>query len=262
MKFNLRSRVAAEFFGTAFLLTAVVGSGIMGERLAGGNVAMALLANSAGDGSGAGCAHSGAGANFGCALQSCGHPRGCDAERHRMARVARLRERSNHWSVRWRRSGSPDVWPACIFRFLPREKRRRSPLERIHRHLRPPGGDLGMRPQPLVRRVCRRLLHFRGLLVHRFYVLCQSRGDVGARSQRYLHRHSSTRRSCVYRRATGRCYSGQLRLSMVGSIGGQSREQGTGVIGAPTQKTSVLFQPAVTIYNPTDSGRRMESHCA
>jgi glycerol uptake facilitator-like aquaporin len=37
--------VAGEFVGTAFLLAAVVGSGIMGERLAGGNVAVALLAN-------------------------------------------------------------------------------------------------------------------------------------------------------------------------------------------------------------------------
>jgi len=45
MNFNLRSRVVAEFLGTAFLLAAVVGSGIMGERLAGGNVAIALLAN-------------------------------------------------------------------------------------------------------------------------------------------------------------------------------------------------------------------------
>ena len=39
-------RAAVEFLGTAFLLAAVVGSGIMGERLAGGNVAIALLANS------------------------------------------------------------------------------------------------------------------------------------------------------------------------------------------------------------------------
>ncbi len=38
-------RVVAEALGTAFLLAAVVGSGIMGERLAGGNVAIALLAN-------------------------------------------------------------------------------------------------------------------------------------------------------------------------------------------------------------------------
>ena len=37
--------VVAEFVGTALLLAAVVGYGIMGERLAGGNVAVALLAN-------------------------------------------------------------------------------------------------------------------------------------------------------------------------------------------------------------------------
>jgi glycerol uptake facilitator-like aquaporin len=45
MKFNLRARLVAEFLGTAFLVAAVVGSGIMGERLAGGNTAIALLAN-------------------------------------------------------------------------------------------------------------------------------------------------------------------------------------------------------------------------
>jgi glycerol uptake facilitator-like aquaporin len=38
-------RIAAEMVGTAFLLAAIIGSGIMGERLAGGNVAIALLAN-------------------------------------------------------------------------------------------------------------------------------------------------------------------------------------------------------------------------
>jgi glycerol uptake facilitator-like aquaporin len=38
-------RAVAEALGAAFLLAAVVGSGIMGERLAGGNVAVALLAN-------------------------------------------------------------------------------------------------------------------------------------------------------------------------------------------------------------------------
>ena len=45
MKFGLRARLTAEFLGSAFLVAAVVGSGIMGERLAGGNVAIALLAN-------------------------------------------------------------------------------------------------------------------------------------------------------------------------------------------------------------------------
>src|SRR5215831_19029982 len=37
--------IVAEFVGTALLLAAVVGSGIMGQQLAGGNVAIALLAN-------------------------------------------------------------------------------------------------------------------------------------------------------------------------------------------------------------------------
>lgn len=43
-------RTAGEALGTAFLLAAVVGSGIMGDRLAAGNVAVALLANTAATG--------------------------------------------------------------------------------------------------------------------------------------------------------------------------------------------------------------------
>lgn len=46
MKPNLARRLTAEALGTAILLATVIGSGIMGERLANGNVAIALLANS------------------------------------------------------------------------------------------------------------------------------------------------------------------------------------------------------------------------
>ena len=49
---DLVRRVVAELVGTTFLLAVVVGSGIMGERLAGGNVAIALLANSIATGCG------------------------------------------------------------------------------------------------------------------------------------------------------------------------------------------------------------------
>ena len=42
---DLSRRLGAEFIGTAFLLATVIGSGIMGERLSGGNVALALLGN-------------------------------------------------------------------------------------------------------------------------------------------------------------------------------------------------------------------------
>jgi len=44
---DLRTRLLAEALGTALLLAVVIGSGIMAERLAGGNVAVALLANTA-----------------------------------------------------------------------------------------------------------------------------------------------------------------------------------------------------------------------
>jgi glycerol uptake facilitator-like aquaporin len=47
---TLSRRLVAEGIATAFLLATVVGSGIMGERLAGGNVALALLVNTAATG--------------------------------------------------------------------------------------------------------------------------------------------------------------------------------------------------------------------
>ncbi|MEO7725961.1 MAG: MIP/aquaporin family protein [Burkholderiales bacterium] len=49
---SLTRRLVAEGLGTSFLLMIVIGSGIMGERLAGGNVALALLANSLATGCG------------------------------------------------------------------------------------------------------------------------------------------------------------------------------------------------------------------
>lgn len=42
---TLRERLTAEFVGTALLLATVVGSGIMAEKLSGGSVGLALLAN-------------------------------------------------------------------------------------------------------------------------------------------------------------------------------------------------------------------------
>src|SRR6478736_6918291 len=45
MRAKPTQRLLAEFLGTALLLAVVIGSGVMGERLAAGNVAIALLAN-------------------------------------------------------------------------------------------------------------------------------------------------------------------------------------------------------------------------
>ncbi|GAB3257356.1 MIP/aquaporin family protein [Chitinimonas naiadis] len=49
---DLRRRLFAEWLGTAFLLAVVVGSGIMAERLSGGNTGVALLANAIATGGG------------------------------------------------------------------------------------------------------------------------------------------------------------------------------------------------------------------
>ncbi len=50
--FSTTRRLAAEGLGTALLLAIVIGSGIMGERLAGGNIAVALLGNTLATGAG------------------------------------------------------------------------------------------------------------------------------------------------------------------------------------------------------------------
>ncbi|WP_137936719.1 MIP/aquaporin family protein [Chitinivorax sp. B] len=49
---DLKRRLFAEWLGTALLLAIIVGSGIMAERLAGGNIALALLANALATGAG------------------------------------------------------------------------------------------------------------------------------------------------------------------------------------------------------------------
>ena len=50
--FDLKRRLAAEALGTALLLAIVIGSGVMGERLSGGNAALALLGNTLATGAG------------------------------------------------------------------------------------------------------------------------------------------------------------------------------------------------------------------
>lgn len=51
-RFDLPRRLASEALGTALLLAIVIGSGIMGERLSGGNTALALLGNTLATGAG------------------------------------------------------------------------------------------------------------------------------------------------------------------------------------------------------------------
>ncbi len=54
MTAGIARQLVSEALGTALLLAIVIGSGIMGERLAGGNTAIALLGNTLATGAGLG----------------------------------------------------------------------------------------------------------------------------------------------------------------------------------------------------------------
>ena len=81
MPLDLMRRTVAEAVGTALLLAAVVGSGIMGDRLAGGNVAIALLANTVSTGAVLVALILALGPNLRRPLQSSGHTRRCLADK-------------------------------------------------------------------------------------------------------------------------------------------------------------------------------------
>ena len=84
----MKPELLAEFLGTALLLAVVVGSGIMGERLAGGNDAIALLANSLATGAGLYALIVTLGPVSGRAVQSGGQP---------LPRIARAAELGRGW---------------------------------------------------------------------------------------------------------------------------------------------------------------------
>ena len=72
----LMQRLVAEAVGTAFLLMAVVGSGIMAQRLSPGDVGLQLFRERGGNGVRADGAHLGVRPDFGGALQPGGHAGG------------------------------------------------------------------------------------------------------------------------------------------------------------------------------------------
>ncbi len=171
MKFDLRARVVSEFLGTAFLVAAVVGSGIMGERLAGGNVAIALLANTIATGA----ALVGliltfrpiSGAHFNPAVT-----------------LADAFEHGTPWKevptyiIAQCTGGIPGTGIAHLsfglrsFALLTRSEWTGARLKRIRRDLRTLVGNLGLLAFPLVCRTLRgRELHHGCLLVHCIHVL-------------------------------------------------------------------------------------------
>ena len=152
MRESLSRRVVSEGIGTAFLVAAIIGSGIMGDRLANRSGALALLANTVATG------------------------------------AALLR--STYWSG-WR-SGhcTPDVWIAADFYLASQPERRRTGIQRVCCNVRLDGRDLGMRSTALDGRAFRRCgLHHSRVLVHGFNIVCKSCGYHWKIIERYVFRN-------------------------------------------------------------------------
>jgi hypothetical protein len=150
MKSNLRVRIAAEFLGTGFLVSAVVGPGIMAERLSGGNVALTLLANTIATGAALVALVLAFGPISGAHLKP-------------VVSVADGMEGGLAWSETLPYEAfysGPSGWTGSI-------------TKRVRRDIWPTFCDLGMFPFRYYC-VCRGELHHGSLLVHGVYVLRES----------------------------------------------------------------------------------------
>jgi protein-tyrosine-phosphatase len=220
--------VVAEALGTAFLLTVVIGSGIMGERLAGGNVAIALLANALATGAGLVALiltfGSISGAHFNPAVSIADASQGGLPWREVPAYVvAQVAAAFVGVALAHFMFGLPAFSAFC---FNPRSGGLSAGRERVRRDIRPAGDNLGLRPTKAVGcAVRRRRLHHCRVLVYVFNFLREPCCDARARRKRYVCRHTTGRRAWVrcgtaYRRG---CRNRLVSLARSIIAGGGSR---------------------------------------
>ncbi len=176
---SLVRRAVAEGVGTALLLATVVGSGIMGERLAGGNVAVALLANTLATG-----------AVLVALILTFAPLSG--AQLNPAVTLAFAWERRLPWrdvpaylgaqvlgAFLGVAIGTPDVRPSGLLALPAGPTRPVASAQRVRRDLRTAFCDLGVLPTSLDRGAVRgRGIHHRGLLVHGIDVVRQPGRDA------------------------------------------------------------------------------------
>ena len=182
-------KLVAEFLGTALLLAAVVGSGIMGERLAQGNVALALLANTLA-----------AGATLAALILTFGPISG--SHLNPVVTLADAALGGLPWKqvpgyVVAQLSGALigvltalqcSPYPCTPF---PITLAPASPNPSvIHSYLRSARRDLGLRPLPAVcRPLCSRRVHHRRILVHSVHFIRQSSRNNRPFVDGHIRRH-------------------------------------------------------------------------
>ena len=187
------------------LLAAVVGSGIMADRLAGGNQAIALLANTIATGAALivliltfGPI---SGAHFNPAVTVADASQGGP----RVARRSRLRRcpdcRRGTWCV-----GSPShVSRAGIHAVAARAKRAGTDVQRVRGYVWTSLGDLGLFASPFgCRSLCDWRVHHGGVLVHGVHFICESCPHVCAVVVRHICWHPPRRCSGCCRRSVRR----------------------------------------------------------
>ena len=190
MQFDLTRRLAAEALGTLILVMAVVGSGIMAEKLAGGNQAIALLCNTIATGAVLFVIITifapVSGAHFNPAVSLVMLLRGeLDLPDDR-----RLCRRADRRRLHRRGARASDVRPRSDPARIDRADRDRAMGRRVHRHVRPDRDHPRLRPLQARRGGDRgRPLHHLGLLVHRLDLVRQSGGDHRAVARAIPSRH-------------------------------------------------------------------------
>ena len=179
--------------GRCFLLAAVVGSGIMGERLAAGT-SPSLFSPTPSPQAPLWSQSSSPSVHLRGASQSSRDPCRCMAGWYRMARDPGIYRSTDGRSICRGCIGSSHVRARSIYRVDACPHRPRSTLQRVHRYLRSALCHLGMRQAPALRRSLRRgRIHHRRVLVYRVYFLRQpSRHTCSIREQHV--RRNQTRR--------------------------------------------------------------------
>jgi len=217
---SLGRRLTAEGVGTALLLAGVVGSGIMGERLAGGNVALALLANTVATGAVLVALIltfgpiSGAHLNPAVTLADAwaGGLAWRDVAGYTLAQVggAFAGVASAHLMFgeplfapsQHERAGMPQLWSEFVATFGP-------------------GSDPGRRAPTVCGAPIRGgRLHHGGVLVHRLHLIRQSCGHARPRRNRHVRWHPTGGRPGVHRGAVARRGGGHRAVPVASAASG------------------------------------------